>query len=390
MGTPMPSCSKFVAMPADWMLTSLASLSGWFCFVLAESTTQKPIQTPESVHLIEVIHPGISTVEPVECHLVERKSDDRSAHEFYLDVASVSCGDTQCRVDTLRLFWDQLGRYSRIELPNGVDLEKSQGQKFSKKDYDKLDATLSDANSPLREVYKDEIVGTVGGEGIDALSGATVILDKSAYVEGAVWTCYTLWHWVHGDIKIVIRNMSGDELTVSMLQGYLNSNDPDDQWFAMEQLTRRGVYTQQTIASVLATTEKNPDLTKAALAYWRQASDSIYAIGMMAQIEHSQGEYRWLCLNDIWLAKRDLPEECYDSLMADVSNYSYEDIHVLLKILKTQDELSPRAVNELLLLLYQEDFLIARVVYWLLSSQELNEAQAKKTKQFYDSWKDKL
>ncbi len=379
-------------MLASWLLANVVYLSAWYCGFSVNPCAQDADQNqlPEIVHHIVVSHPGVSLDDTVSCRLVERKNDQSSFREFYLNVASVSCGDTQCKVDTVMLFWDELGRYDRLELPKGIDLEKAEGQSFTKKDYAKLDATLSDANSPLRDVFKNEIVGTVGGEGIDALSGATVSLDKSSYVAGAVWTCYTLWHWVHGAARDSIRNITGDGLTVASLLVYLNSEDPVYRRFALEQLTRRKDDSQQTVDAVLFANEKYPDLAKMSMVYWRQASDVVYSKGLLNQIKSCESDVRLICLHEILNSKRELPESFYESLITSCSNSTYEEVHVLLSMLKQRKRLSPWITAQLLLLLDSDDFLIARAVYWFLATQHLNEDQTARLQAFYKTKKDKL
>ena len=126
---------------------------------------------------------------------IKAKEKEGAADQFYMDVKTVVCGDSQCRIDTVRIFWDELGMYDRLVLPKGIQLEKAEGEHFDQADYKKLDAILADKNCSLKEVYKEEVVGTEATEGVDGISGATIILNNKDYVKGAVWTCYTLWHW---------------------------------------------------------------------------------------------------------------------------------------------------------------------------------------------------
>ena len=58
-------------------------------------------------------------------------------------VETVVCGDSQCKIDTVKIYWNALGYYDRLVVPFGVELEKAEGKKFDSKDYEKLNTILS-------------------------------------------------------------------------------------------------------------------------------------------------------------------------------------------------------------------------------------------------------
>ncbi len=342
------------------------------------------VQPSEIKHKIKVIHPGISLTDSVKCILVEVQNEKSKPYEFYMDVKSVVCGDAQCRIDIVRVFWDKLGFYNRLELPEGVELEKAKGHHFTEADYEKLNTNLSDPNSPLKNVLKEEVVGTVGSEGVDAMTGATMILEKTAYVKGAVWTCYSLWHWVHGDAINHIRNITGDACSLNELESFLNIENAVFQLFALEQFTRRKNYESEIVELILSVIDKNPPTIKSGIAYFENAPVSVFSNGIHEIMNFSNSENRLLCLNAILKTDHSLSQDFFDQLTFQFSETdSFEEIHLFLKILENKKRVFPRIHEQLLPHLENENFLIARRVYWFLEEQNLSENQRKKMKAFY-------
>lgn len=339
-------------------------------------------------HTIKVIHKGISLDEPVVCILVEVRDENNKPKAFYMDVESVVCGDSQCRVDVVRIYWDQWGQYNRLELPSGVELEKAAGENFSADDYEKLDRILADGNSPLQEVYKQEVVSTVSSEGVDGMTGATVLVEKSAYVAGAVWTCYSLWHWTHGETRQIIRNLTGDAHSITDLRNLLQNTHY--QQFAIEQLTKRQDFSAPTVQLVTQAIEKNPKLLEASISYWTTAPNSVLEAPLLHLIEISSTSNRLHCLNAILSLENKLSPHFFQSLSKQLPQFTYPEIHLFLNVLRKQKAMSNVMVAQLFPLLNSKDFLVARRVYWFLSEQSLDDEKAEVLEQFYLRYESRL
>ena len=63
----------------------------------------KSLQDQNIEHHIKVIHPGVSTSEPLERILLEVKNPQKETVEFYMEVETVLCSDDQCRIDVVRI-----------------------------------------------------------------------------------------------------------------------------------------------------------------------------------------------------------------------------------------------------------------------------------------------
>lgn len=358
------------------------------CLTLLCTSSLMAFCQDEIVHKIDIIHKGISLTETIECTLVEAR--EKETESFYMDVESVVCGDSLCRVDIVRLYWDKYARFIRLELPGEVELEKAEGKAFTESDYLKLDSVLRNESSPLSDLYTDQIVGTLASEGVDAVSRASVSINKRDYVEGAIWTCYSLWHWVHGDSKEIIRNLTGDATSLPQLKSLLSSTDRDLQYFAIEQLGRRKEYSDEISEFMLASLKDAPDLVGASLDYWEGAPDWIYKHAVKRVLVIPDKEIRLLGLSAVFRSRHSLAEIDLQNLPLSYEQMTYQEVQLLLRILKKYDLSSPGLIENLLPLLDLDDFLIARGVYWYLADQELNKSQEKRLEDFYNKWKKKL
>ncbi|WPR73368.1 hypothetical protein [Algoriphagus sp. NG3] len=344
----------------------------------------------EIAHPIRVIHKGIDLKDPVDCTLMEvRDANNRPAH-YYMNVESVVCGDSQCRVDIVKIYWDKFGRFDRLLVPVGVHLEKNEGLSFTGEDYKKLEKILKDENSPLHDLYKSEVVGSMGGEGVDALSGATILVEKSAFVEGAVWTSYSLWHWAHGATKDHIRTITSDSYTISELHSLTQSSDPYVQVFAIEALRAKKEYSLKSIEIILSAVEKDFSLLKSTLSYWKGAPNesSIYAYSQLLTEAYSPS--RIIILSAILDSDLVFEPTFFENLKLPSGETTYQEIDLWLKILQKNRVVTEPIQLQLATLLDDPDFLISRRVYWFLKGQSLPSELQGRLDSYYDKWKEKL
>ncbi|WP_158966334.1 hypothetical protein [Paraglaciecola sp. L3A3] len=202
-------------------------------------------------HSVSFNHKGNKSKKPIQASLYEGKNSQGET-EFYMDVNSVFCGENVCKLDKVRIFWDELGVYQKFELADNIRLEKGNAEDFEQQDYIKLDGILRNPSSGLAELYPAELVNqNRGGNVVDALSGATVSIHNEDTVKGAIWTCYTLWHYANGELSQVIRDISGKQHSLTELTAaLLTHTDLTYQIFALEQLTRIGFVDDQTRAVI--------------------------------------------------------------------------------------------------------------------------------------------
>lgn len=344
------------------------------------------------MHTIGVMHPGVSLTDPVKCRLFEIKDNQGFSKEFYMDVATVVCGDALCRIDTIRLFWTALGFYNRLELPSGIELEKAEGLPFEPEDYKKLNSILADKDCSLREVYKQEVVGTESSDGVDAVTGATILLNNQDYVKGAVWTCYTLWHWANGEIYPIIRNIAGTHLNNLDLLHYLQKDNIEYRIFAAEQLIDRQTYDPMVVQAMKENAEANDyQLTKLIIDFLERAIPGVYLESILELLKNDQIREKTLLLNSVSNYKAQIPPSFFDDLVSVTASWKdYSNINLLINILEDRRVASPKVLQIVSQFLDDQNFLIARRVYWYLAERNLPLPLEEKRKLFYHKHADRL
>jgi len=156
------------------------------------------------------------------------------------DVSTPVCADGDCRLMEIRLYWTLLGAYAGFDYYRNTPLTKHDHDEFLSADYLKLHQLLMDNNSILKHKKIDELVDKPKQpktEGVDAVAGATIKEVKESVVRGALYSCYTAWHLVHGPIKDAIQRRTLLSLDDTMVLRMLGSSNTGYQLFALKRLT---------------------------------------------------------------------------------------------------------------------------------------------------------
>ena len=158
---------------------------------------------------------------------------------FYESVLKTPvCNDTLCQVVQIKIFWDLIGDYISFDTLTGYPLTKNDHLPFSPDDYNKLQATLRDDNSILGRKSESELLDNNRkrySQKIDVVTGATDLQIKNAVVDGALYSTYTLWHLVNGDIRKVLSNCTIENYNSKIEEQLLFSDNPKSIIFALKQ-----------------------------------------------------------------------------------------------------------------------------------------------------------
>lgn len=149
------------------------------------------------------------------------------------------CDDTLCSNVVLIFYWDLAGHYTGFDTIPGKPLTKFDHQEFTTEDYQKMDQILKDRNSTLRTLQKEDLIDkTVKMEAttVDAVTGATPATVKNAVVEGAVYSSFTLWHFVNGTIRNDLAAYTMSQYSDTILRVMLESRNYETQLFALRQM----------------------------------------------------------------------------------------------------------------------------------------------------------
>jgi hypothetical protein len=149
------------------------------------------------------------------------------------------CDDNLCANVVVKMYWDLAGNYSGFDTLAGKPLTKFDHRLFSSADYLKLDEILGDKNSILRVLGKDELTDKsvkLKSSTVDAVTGATPASVKEQVVEGAVYSVFTLWHFVNGTVKDSIQYFTKSIFSDKLAKQMLYASNYETQLFALKLL----------------------------------------------------------------------------------------------------------------------------------------------------------
>jgi hypothetical protein len=145
----------------------------------------------------------------------------------------------------INFYWDLLGNYTRFDFPKGAVLTRMDHKPFKLEDYEKLQTILANTHSLLKEVSMEDLVGKGTenlADSVDAKAGATLKTVKNEVIDGAVYTCYTLWHIAHGKVVTEMQRIMETFKTDALLHRFLTDNNHHYQYWAMERvMTAEGI-----------------------------------------------------------------------------------------------------------------------------------------------------
>jgi hypothetical protein len=162
---------------------------------------------------------SLETVSLVEC-----QTTGGLTNWFSSDINQSVCSSNQCRMVSVRLFWDGVGNYHHYELIDQEPLTKTDHAEFSQDDYDKLHAILADSSSIFRDLAAEDLV-IEKNEGVDGVSGATRKSLRDYVVGDAVYTCFTLWKIVYGARRAQIEELLRQRTNTDYLTKMLGRNN---------------------------------------------------------------------------------------------------------------------------------------------------------------------
>lgn len=211
---------------------------------------------------LSISHPGFESKQAEEHQLDVKLGKDGNPLGYVMNVNSVFCSDDKCDIITLTMEWSKHGHFTGYTLPKGGTLTKYDHEHFEKADYAKFNELMKNKGSVLGQLETQHIIvknkdsekntkkgkkekpKDVAGKSdalqkVDGISGATATYIKEEVVEGAAYTCYTMWHWANGDTSKQIRAHAQDTGSPEWLTCLLASKDTGEVDFALQGIARR-------------------------------------------------------------------------------------------------------------------------------------------------------
>jgi hypothetical protein len=158
---------------------------------------------------------------------------------FFRNIFTPVCYTNECKPVHINFYWDLLGNYMRYDLPKNKVLTKVDHDEFKEEDYEKLQDILSQPNSIFADLKMEDLIvkGTESlTDSVDAKAGATLKTIKNQVIDGAVYTCYTLWQIAYGRAVPEIQKIIESYTNPALLHSFLTSSNHHYQYWAMSRI----------------------------------------------------------------------------------------------------------------------------------------------------------
>ncbi|TKG94265.1 hypothetical protein EYV94_13355 [Puteibacter caeruleilacunae] len=124
--------------------------------------------------------------------------DSKGVLELYkANINTPVCEDELCYNLEVELYWDLAGNFLKYNDVSSKGLTKRDHIEFSDRDHHTLHTLLTNKWPAFLNFNKNELITNDPDVDVDGVSGATHRLILEETVEGAVYTCFVLWHIVN-------------------------------------------------------------------------------------------------------------------------------------------------------------------------------------------------
>lgn len=323
---------------------------------------------------------------PMEVELV---FDTNGLPGFFLcHVNTPVCSDGLCRPLVLDVYWDLLGNFTRFDVPEFPPLTKWDHLEFTAQDYLTLGDILRDRNSILGSVTDvntlfDPSTKKISDK-VDAVTGATRETIKNAVVPGAVYSSYTLWQVVNGQISSRIRQYTVSYWGPALINKFLLSENYHYHYEALAYLLSNG-YEGHLRELVHMLNGSNPFVTRMAVSRFPQdwLEQETFQIALTALIDHL--DYR---AQEIWL-DRLMDVQVRTGTLEQLTDHpecfsQYQLQQVIMLCDKNRSRLSATSLTQLGPLLQHESEKIARATYLIFEKIAKEDKNARKILKQYE------
>ena len=361
-----------------------------------------PVHADESktIKLTDPVYPD----KPKKEHALSVHFDAQGFPSGYsMELINKVCLDDVCKLVEVTMYWDAIGLYQSLQYPEGKPLTKVEHEPFTPADYKKLDSILKDRDSILDDhelgflaTEKDdkpsEEAYTTEAQDVDGVSKATPGAVKEAVVKDAAWTTWVLWKYANTELVTIMQEMTKSRISPKFLEHLLDSKNWQKIEFVLNHLLEQKPVAPQYIDKVV---EIMPtagiDHIELAIEYLQQASPDKSAfyqklIGALVKLD----EYGAAMVIELLQSDDQLEDKIIEEFASSLVSQQYYPIHLGLRLIENREYFSKSVETDIVKLLHNQDFFIARRASDFLSNQQLSESAKEELESFKVKHADRL
>ena len=354
----------------------------------------------KKIKLTDPVYPD----KPKKEHALSVHFDDQGFPSGYsMELINKVCLDDVCKLVEVTMYWDAIGFYHSLEYPEGKPLTKVEHEPFTPADYEKLDSILKDRDSILDDhelgflaTERDDKSSEEGYEtevqDADGVSKATPGAVQEAVVKDAAWTTWVLWKYANTELVTIMQEMTKSRISPKFLKHLLGSKNWQKIEFALNHLLEQKPVAPQYIDKVAEIMPSaGIDHIELAIEYLQQASPDKSAcyqklIGALEKLD----EYGAAMVIELLQSDDQLEDKIIEEFVSSLVRQQYYPIHLGLRLIESREFFSKSVETDIVKLLHNEDFFIARRASDFLSNQQLSTSAKEELESFKVKHADRL
>lgn len=308
---------------------------------------------------------------------------------FFRNIFTPVCITGECKPVYVNFYWDLLGNYTHYDMPEGEILTKMDHDEFSEEDYAKLQDILINSTSLLKDIEMEDLIssGTENlADSVDVKSGATLKSIKKEVIEGAVYTCYTLWHIAYGKVvtdkmRSITDSLSDDRL----LHTFLMSNNHHYQYWAMAKVIDGNGLVRKDYMEDLKHIIQGKNIFAARYALQKISPGQLEAQWLWELNNRSNYAYQMEILKK--MTEMTVPEKILQMMIGAFPNFNQTQSALVVNIIASQKQLSAKVIKILSELLNNPPSDINDRIFSLLSERKIADSVVKQNMLAYQKQK---
>jgi len=195
----------------------------------------------------------VTTEDSIQFKLYLSVDKDNMPENYISRIKAPVCEDGLCYDVELIVYWNLVGNFVRFESLPTKPLTKLKHEPFTETEYIKLSELLSSSTPTISKYKKHELTTKI--QNVDGVSGATVSAVKDETIPGAVYTCFTLWHLVHGEVVDSIQKYTAKMVSENVVRKIIDYRTESADYFLIDYLSEQQF--ELYLADILPLTTRN-------------------------------------------------------------------------------------------------------------------------------------
>lgn len=165
------------------------------------------------------------------------KDKDGLIEKYTSHLNAPVCEDRVCYNVVLDYNWNAIGEFTNFLINPKEPLTKLDHDPFLPEDYEKLQRILTSQDLNFVNIPEDELVTkNPDSLDVDGYTGATKATVKKEVIEGALYTCYTLWHIANGAVVDSIKKHTLNNMNQPLIKKLIQDPSQTVHYFLINNL----------------------------------------------------------------------------------------------------------------------------------------------------------